>query len=91
MSAPAHPVETGALVGEIASRIQPHLALTRNTQQQVRAFDRHVIVRQTDEQGQVTSVGISLEPVAPVTRLPLFLSLREIIQTVRDNARKRRG
>ena len=50
-----------------------------------------LIVRQTDEQGQVTSVGISLEPVAPVTRLPLFLNLREIIQTVRDNARKRRG
>ncbi|MDP2122284.1 MAG: potassium/proton antiporter [Hoeflea sp.] len=50
-----------------------------------------LIVRETDELGVIRSVGISLEPVAPVTRLPLFLSLREIIQRARDNARKRRG
>ena len=50
-----------------------------------------LIVRQTDEHGVIKSVGISLEPVAPVTRLPLFLNLREIIQMVRDYARKRRG
>jgi len=50
-----------------------------------------LIVRQTDEHGVIKSVGISLEPVAPVTRLPLFLNLREIIQRARDYARKRRG
>lgn len=50
-----------------------------------------LIVRQTDEHGLIKSVGISLEPVAPVTRLPLFLNLRELIQMARDYARKRRG
>ncbi|MBC7281776.1 potassium/proton antiporter [Hoeflea sp.] len=50
-----------------------------------------LIVRQTDEHGVIRSVGISLEPVAPGTRLPLFLNLREIIQRVGDYARKRRG
>lgn len=50
-----------------------------------------LIVRQTDEHGVIKSVGISLEPVAPVTRLPLFLNLRELIQMARDYARKRRG
>lgn len=50
-----------------------------------------LIVRETDELGVIKSVGISLEPVAPVTRLPLFMNLREIIQRRRDNARKRRG
>ncbi|MCZ4290412.1 potassium/proton antiporter [Hoeflea alexandrii] len=49
-----------------------------------------LIVRQIDEHGLVSSVGISLEPVAPATRLPLFLNLRELIQMARDFARKRR-
>ncbi|MDF1607931.1 potassium/proton antiporter [Hoeflea sp. YIM 152468] len=48
-----------------------------------------LIVRQTDEQGAAKTIGISLEPVAAVSRLPLFLNLREIIQMVRDYARKR--
>ena len=50
-----------------------------------------LIVRQIDEHGLVSSVGISLEPVAPATRLPLFLNLREIIQMVRDFARRHRA
>lgn len=50
-----------------------------------------LIVRQTDEHGLIKSVGISLEPVVPVTSLPLFLNLRELIQRVKDYTRKRRG
>ncbi|MCY0096515.1 potassium/proton antiporter [Hoeflea ulvae] len=50
-----------------------------------------LIVRQTDDKGDIKTVGISLEPVAPATRLPLFLNFREIIQGIRDYARKRRG
>ncbi|PHR19417.1 MAG: potassium/proton antiporter [Hoeflea sp.] len=49
-----------------------------------------LIVRQTDEHGLIRMVGISLEPVAPATRLPLFLNLREIIQMIRDFTRARR-
>jgi potassium/hydrogen antiporter len=50
-----------------------------------------LIVRQTDERGLIKMVGISLEPVAPATRLPLFLNLREMIQMARDFTRKRRA
>lgn len=50
-----------------------------------------LIVRQTDDKGDIKTVGISLEPVAPVTRLPLFLNFREMIHAIRDYARKRRG
>ncbi|SOE16316.1 potassium/proton antiporter (CPA1 family) [Hoeflea halophila] len=49
-----------------------------------------LIVRQTDEHGLIKMVGISLEPVAPATRLPLFLNLREIVHMIRDFARARR-
>ena len=49
-----------------------------------------LIVRKTDEHGLIKKVGISLEPVAPATRVPLFLNLREITQMVRDFARKHR-
>ena len=48
-----------------------------------------LIVRETDEHGHMTMVGISLEPVTPATRLPVFLNLREIRQAVRDFTRKR--
>ncbi|AKH99142.1 potassium/proton antiporter, CPA1 family [Hoeflea sp. IMCC20628] len=50
-----------------------------------------LIVRQTDDKGNIKTVGISLEPVAPATRLPLFLNFREMIHAIRDYARKRRG
>ncbi|MEQ8482509.1 MAG: potassium/proton antiporter [Hoeflea sp.] len=46
-----------------------------------------LIVRDTDDNG-VTTVGISLEPVTPATRLPLFLNLRELIQICRDSIRR---
>ncbi|MEM5495502.1 potassium/proton antiporter [Hoeflea sp. AS16] len=50
-----------------------------------------LIVRETDEHGAVKMVGISLEPVTPATRLPLFLNLREIIQAVKDYIRRRKA
>lgn len=49
-----------------------------------------LIVRQTDEHANATMIGVSLEPVAPATRLPLFLNLREIIHAIREYTRKRR-
>ena len=49
-----------------------------------------LIVRQIDENGRITSVGISLEPVAPVTRLPIFLNIRELAHAFRDLLRKYR-
>ena len=49
-----------------------------------------LIVRKIDEHGIIKMVGISLEPVAPATRLPLFLNLREMSHMARDFARKYR-
>ena len=50
-----------------------------------------LIVRDTHENGLIKTVGISLEPVAPATRLPLFLNFREILQMARDFASRRKG
>ncbi len=37
-----------------------------------------LIVRDVDEKGAIASVGISLAPEAPKTRIPLFLNLRDM-------------
>ncbi|MDE1157800.1 MAG: potassium/proton antiporter [Neorhizobium sp.] len=50
-----------------------------------------LIVRDLDENGAVKSIGVSLEPVEPATRLPIFINIREIAHRVRDLIRKYRG
>jgi cell volume regulation protein A len=50
-----------------------------------------LIVRDLDEHEHVSSVGISLEPVEPATRLPIFINMREIAHRIRDFIRRYRG
>ncbi|TIT43445.1 MAG: potassium/proton antiporter, partial [Mesorhizobium sp.] len=37
-----------------------------------------LIVRDVDDKGKITGLGLSLEPTAPVARVPVFLSAGEI-------------
>ncbi|HEX2148149.1 MAG TPA: potassium/proton antiporter, partial [Pseudorhizobium sp.] len=50
-----------------------------------------LIVRDLDESNQISSVGISFEPVEPATKLPLFIDMGEIAHRVRDQLRRYRG
>ncbi|WP_337270303.1 potassium/proton antiporter [Oryzifoliimicrobium ureilyticus] len=43
-----------------------------------------LIVRDLDDLGHITSIGMSLEPVEPATNLPIFINLREIVARIRD-------
>ncbi len=49
-----------------------------------------VIVRDVDEKGHITGVGLSFEPTAPVARVPVFLSAGEIADRVAAFMRDRR-
>ena len=50
-----------------------------------------LIVREMDENGHIRSIGMSLEPVEPATKLPIFINMREIAHRIRDLIRKYRG
>ncbi|PPJ45659.1 potassium/proton antiporter [Rhizobium sp. KAs_5_22] len=50
-----------------------------------------LIVRDLDETGHVASVGVSLEPVAPATNLPIFLNISELAHAIRDYLRRQRA
>lgn len=50
-----------------------------------------LIIRELDEQDEIRSLGVSLEPVEPATTLPIFINMREIAHRVRDRLRKYRG
>ena len=41
-----------------------------------------LIVRDVDEKGRITGLGLSFEPTAPVARVPVFLSAGEIADRV---------
>lgn len=49
-----------------------------------------LIVRDVDEKGHITGVGLSFEPTAPVARVPVFLSAGEIADRVLAFIRSRR-
>lgn len=42
-----------------------------------------LIVRDVDDEGNITAVGLSLEPMAPPHRVPVFLSAGEILDRLR--------
>ncbi|MGL3607126.1 potassium/proton antiporter [Rhizobium sp. G187] len=50
-----------------------------------------LIVRDIDENGHISSVGVSLEPVEPATTWPIFLNIRELAHAVRDHLRQKRA
>ncbi|MDI7860562.1 potassium/proton antiporter [Rhizobiaceae bacterium n13] len=49
-----------------------------------------LIVRDLDENGHASTIGISLEPVEPATHLPIFINFREIAHRIRDYLREHR-
>lgn len=50
-----------------------------------------LIVRDTDENGKIASVGISMEVMEPVTKVPIFLNIREMAHALRDAIRRFRA
>ncbi len=50
-----------------------------------------LIVREVDEMNHIRSLVVSLEPVEPTTKLPIFINMRDIAHRVRDLIRKYRG
>ncbi|MEW9805793.1 potassium/proton antiporter [Mesorhizobium sp. ZMM04-5] len=50
-----------------------------------------LIVRDVDEEGTVTSVGISLEPSPSTVTIPAFLSPAELVDRVRERLKRRRA
>lgn len=50
-----------------------------------------LIVRDIDEHGHISSVGVSMEPVEPATTWPIFLNIRELAHAMRDYLRHKRA
>ncbi|TIX05755.1 MAG: potassium/proton antiporter, partial [Mesorhizobium sp.] len=49
-----------------------------------------LIVRDVDDKGRITGIGLSFEPTAPVARVPVFLSAGEIVDRIAAFIRGRR-
>ncbi|PLP59875.1 potassium/proton antiporter [Mesorhizobium loti] len=49
-----------------------------------------LIVRDVDDKGRITSLGLSFEPTAPVARVPVFLSAGELFDRIAGFIRTRR-
>lgn len=47
-----------------------------------------LIVRDVDEEGRITSVGLSLEPAPAITNIPAFLSPVELVSRIREIFRR---
>jgi cell volume regulation protein A len=50
-----------------------------------------LIVRDVDDAGKITSVGLSLEPAPAVASIPAFLSPVELIDRIRGFLKRRSG
>lgn len=52
-----------------------------------------LIVRDVDDKGNITGIGLSFEPTAPVARVPVFLSAGEIADRIKAfiHSRRNRG
>jgi cell volume regulation protein A len=49
-----------------------------------------LIVRDVDDKGHITGIGLSFEPTAPVARVPVFLSAGEIADRIKAFIRSRK-
>lgn len=49
-----------------------------------------LIVRDVDDKGRITGLGLSFEPTAPVARVPAFLSAGELFDRIANLVRSRR-
>ncbi len=50
-----------------------------------------LIIRDLNEQNEIRSIGVSLEPVEPATDLPIFINMRDIAHRLHGLLRKYRG
>ncbi|MBP1848878.1 potassium/proton antiporter [Rhizobium halophytocola] len=68
----------------IAEVIEARIGSKPEYGDRVRIGNVILIVRDTDDNERISAVGISLEAVAPATRLPIFLNLRELSPAFRE-------
>lgn len=67
----------------VADLISARLGGKADYADRVRLGSVILIVRDLDEHGEISAVGISLEPVEPATTLPLFINMQEIARRTR--------
>lgn len=79
--------EQSLTVGEL---IEARLGGKAEYADRIRLGSLILIVRDLDETHAVSSIGISLEPVAPATTLPIFISLKDIVHRAREHRREKR-
>ncbi len=79
--------EQSLTVGEL---IEARLGGKAEYADRIRLGSLILIVRDLDETHAVSSIGISLEPVAPATTLPIFINLKDIIHRAREHRREKR-
>ncbi|MCK8779181.1 potassium/proton antiporter [Rhizobium sp. NTR19] len=82
------PAEQNMTVGEL---ITSRLGGRAEYADRIRFGSIILIVRELDDQDNLRSIGVSLEPVEPATNLPIFINMREIAHRIRDRLRKYRG
>jgi NhaP-type Na+/H+ and K+/H+ antiporters with a unique C-terminal domain len=82
------PTEQNMTVGEL---ITSRLGGRAEYADRIRFGSIILIVRELDDQDNLRSIGVSLEPVEPATNLPIFINMREIAHRIRDRLRKYRG
>ena len=73
-----HLISEGDKGKTIAEMIEHRIGGRAEYGDRVRIGNVILIVRDTDDNGRISSVGVSLEAVAPATRVPIFLNLREL-------------
>ena len=74
----------------VSELIQSRLGGKAEYADRVRLGSLILIVRDLDEHHAISSVGISLEPVEPAMALPVFISLKDIVDRTRRHLADRR-
>lgn len=74
----------------VAELIEARIGSRPEYGDRVRIGNVILIVRDTDENGRISSVGVSMEAVAPATNLLIFLNMRELAHAIRDLLRQYR-
>jgi cell volume regulation protein A len=74
----------------IAELMRQRLGGKADYADRVRLGEIILIVRDLDENDHIQAVGMSLEAVEPATVLPLFINLHDILNRIRDAARRRK-
>lgn len=75
----------------VADMITQRLGGRADYADRVRLGSIVLIVRDIDEHGHISSVGVSLEPVEPATELPIFRNISDMVHAIRDYLRQKRA